>query len=156
MGLESGVNTYMYVDNDPLVYVDPFGLWKVKGPQVPDPNKIDPVLYVFMNCVQRCYGSAWQLTVTATTNDHKTGAHSRGRAVDFTLPDGALGANDAVCCALNCGARYVQDEYHYPSPNATGPHIHAQLDKGKGGAKGTGSHPRPKCKPCSPSLQDYL
>jgi hypothetical protein len=89
-----------------------------------------------------------QLTVTATTNDHSTGAHARGTGIDFTLPDGASGANKAICCAEKCGAMYVQDEYHYPSAHATGPHIHAQLDPGAGGAKGTGRHPQPKCDKC--------
>jgi hypothetical protein len=79
-GLESGANTYLYVDASPLSFIDPYGLWKVKGPGVPDPNAVNPRLYVFLNCVQRCYGSAWQLVVTATTNDHKAGCpHPRSR-----------------------------------------------------------------------------
>ena len=30
--MESGVNAYLYVDADPLTFIDPYGLWKVKGP----------------------------------------------------------------------------------------------------------------------------
>ncbi len=157
IGLESGVDAYGYVGGHPLAFIDPYGLWKVKGPQVPDPGTVNPLLYVFMNCVQRCYGFAFPLTVTATTNDHTKGPHVRGRAIDFTLPDGAQGADIAVCCSLNCGARYVQDEYHYPSPDATGGHIHAQFERGAGGATGTGRHPRPtNCTPCSQSFRDAL
>lgn len=157
IGLRRGTNLYIYVDANPVSFIDPFGLWKVKGPHVPAPESVDPLLYVLMNCIQRCYGLAWQLVVTATTNDHSVGAHARGRAVDFTLPDGPLGSDQAVCCALSCGARFVQNEYRYPSPHATGPHIHAQLDPGKGRAKGTGRRPRPtNCAPCTPNLQDHL
>jgi RHS repeat-associated protein len=157
IGMESGVNTYLYVDADPLRFIDPYGLWKVKGPDVPDPNTVNPLLYVFLNCVQRCYGSPWQLVVTATTNGHSAGAHVRGTAVDFRLPEGAVGADNAVCCSLSCGARYVQDEYRYPSKNATGGHIHAQMDRGAGGATGTGRHPKPKCTNCGrPTYKDAL
>lgn len=97
------------------------------------------------------------MVVTATTNDHSGGAHARRRAVDFTLSGGVLDADTAVCCSLGCGARYVQDEYHHSSPNATGGHIHAQMDRGANGASGTGKYRKPKCKPCSgPSFGDLL
>jgi RHS repeat-associated protein len=146
IGLDGGISTYGYANDNSLKYIDPYGLWTVRGPQVPDPGTVSPSLLAFINCVQNCF--KLPLIVTATTNGHTTGAHARGTGIDFVLSNGAAGANDALCCALGCGAAFVQDEYHYPSPHATGPHIHAQLDPGKGGATGTGSKPRPKCKPC--------
>ena len=129
-------------------YRDPGQRWKLKGSHVPYPGGIGkPDLYIFTNCVQRCNPTV--LTITATTNDHTTGSHVTGKAIDFTTPDGGAGASKALCCALECGAKFVQDEYHYPSRNATGGHIHAQLDPGQGGATGTGSKPKPKCTTCS-------
>jgi hypothetical protein len=116
---------------------------------VPDPGAVNPVLYGFLNCVEKCFGQS--LIVTATTNDHTKGAHFRGRAVDFTILEGAVGSGSAVCCALECGAMYVQNEYLFPSRDAKGAgHIHAQTDPGAGvpGARGTGRYPKPKCSNC--------
>jgi RHS repeat-associated protein len=146
VGPYSDINTYNYAANNPLTWIDPYGLYKLKGPQVPDPGTVSPLLYGFLNCVEKCYGQP--LTVTSTTNDHTKGAHIRGRAVDFTIPEGVVGSGTAVCCALNCGAVYVQNEYLFPSPDAKGlGHIHAQMDAG-GGAHGTGRNPKPKCSKC--------
>lgn len=147
VGIESDLNTYRYVLDNPVGLIDPYGLYKVKGAQVPDPWAVNLSLWVFIVCTENCMRE--QLTITATTNDHTTGAHARGTGIDFTLPEGGSGANKAICCAEKCGAMYVQDEYHYPSPHATGPHIHAQLDPGAGGARGTGRHPQPKCDKCN-------
>ncbi|HET9644259.1 MAG TPA: RHS repeat-associated core domain-containing protein, partial [Burkholderiaceae bacterium] len=157
IGLRGGVSTYGYVAQDPLALIDETGLdawnrdpgfrWKPGGPHVPNPASVNPNLWLFTNCVQRCYPDV--ITITATTNGHSSGAHAAGQAIDFIMPGGGAGANKALCCALECGAKFVQDEYHYPSRNSTGGHIHAQLIPGQGGATGTGSKPKPTCQSCS-------
>lgn len=121
----------------------------MRGPKVPYPSTIKPELFVYMHCVQSCNPDP--VTITATTNGHTTGAHVSGDGVDFTLPTGSAGANKAMCCVLQCKAKYAQDEYHYPSPHSTGGHIHSQLIPTTVGATGTGTKPKPKCDPCSSS-----
>ncbi len=149
---------YVYVGGDPVSKVDPEGLdswgsdpgmrFKVPG-NVPYPSTVNPELFLYLHCVQKCNPDA--ITVSATTNGHTEGAHVAGQAADFTVPNGVAGAEKAACCALQCQAQYVQDEYHYPSPHSTGGHIHGQLVPGKGGATGTGRKPKPKCEKCSSS-----
>ena len=82
-------------------------------------------------CIARCTGH--DLRVTATSNDHKLpDPHARKLAADVTTNE----PEKVMQCAANCGARYQQNEYRHPSPNATGGHVHLQLVPGRGGATG--------------------
>jgi RHS repeat-associated protein len=149
IGIQGDLNTYVYALNDPIWFVDPYGLYwmsKTQPSEVPDPALVNPALQGFIICTESCLNE--DLRITATTNGHSgNDPHARGTGIDFTLLDRGASANKAICCAESCGAIYVQDEYHHPSKGATGGHIHAQLDTGTG-AKGTGKNPQPKCEQC--------
>ena len=68
-------------------------------------------------------------------NDRDDGAHGRGEAIDFVLPDMAVGDIEKgkqvieSLRALGFTGK-VLDEYNFPSSRATGPHFHAQLANG--------------------------
>lgn len=42
LGLEGGINTFSYVESDPLSYTDEFGLFRRLPPMRPDPRKPKP------------------------------------------------------------------------------------------------------------------
>jgi RHS repeat-associated protein len=145
IGLGGGINTYEYVEGDPLNAFDADGLVKI-GPNVPLGVPISEQIMYIASSMEMCLGNG-EVTITATTNFHKEGPHSRGMGVDIAIPGGKENAEHATCCALKYTSKhaYVQDEYHYPSTGSSGGHIHIQLTPGIGRATGTGSKPKPHC-----------
>jgi RHS repeat-associated protein len=127
-GTGPDVNLYAYVQNRPTNYVDPYGLYSVK-PGVPAPSAaIDSLL----RCIEA--RSKVSLFVTSTTDSHPSGTpHGRGVAVDIRYPSHP---DVVLCAAAQCGAGYALDEAVHPSANATGPHLHIQLPRGRNGGRG--------------------
>ena len=137
----NGFNTYAYVANNPLRWVDPMGLYEVL-PGIPAPS---PQMDGVLTCIESCLGVSF--TLTSTTRPGDSGAHGSGNAADvrYRGPGSTpFGADNFLCCAATCGAGFGLDEYRNPSPGATGPHIHIQIPPGRRG--GSGDLP-PECKP---------
>ena len=134
IGLDSGINTYAYADNDPLDTFDPLGLYRVL-PGIPAPS---PEIDALLNCIESRTGL--RLTVTSTSTISKVHAagtpHARGVAVDLRYPTNPSDAGKILCAAGACGAEFALDEAQHPSAHATGPHIHIQIPRGKGGGRG--------------------
>jgi len=77
------------------------------------------------------------------------GPHVRGERLTSHSGRAHRERTSLFCCSSTAGARYVQDEYHYPSPTRPEAIFHAQFERGAGGATGTGRHPRPIIAHCS-------
>jgi len=131
-----GLDLYVYVENNPLNFIDPWGLYTMKHgglhPPLPPSAQIDALL----RCIESKTGLS--LTVTSTSEDipeHPIGTpHRRGVAVDVKYQPGT--ADKILCAAAGCGAGFGLDEAAHPSKHSTGPHMHVQIPKGKRGGRG--------------------
>jgi RHS repeat-associated protein len=148
-----GANFYAYTLNNPVNYVDPMGTSSQGPPPPPTPGPPGPAqlggfIYnhpppqtgllggdalAFANCMGKCLARYFVVTGgSECTPDgrHVPGGvkgsrHCTNQAVDIR-PTGH-DQHDVFCCALNCGAEYIQNE---------GDHWHIQLTPGRNGGHG--------------------
>jgi RHS repeat-associated protein len=109
------LNAHAYVDNNPVNYLDPDGLYKVK-PGLPSPS---PEIDLFLRCVEMLLGQTLFATSTSEVipKHGEADPHRHGMAVDVR-PTGDFAEYN--CAAKACGAVYSQDERN---------HYHSQLTK---------------------------
>lgn len=142
---------YSYVGGNPVLWRDPFGLWKCKQG---DCGNLNPGLKNSLDCLEKCAGL--DLTVTCGTSGHpptiskngvaKGDPHFWGTAVDIghnTNP--GLSRNLFGKCFKQCFPQkypdgtgwgsYAQQEYNSPNPN-DGWHFHIQYFGGANGGAG--------------------
>lgn len=142
------LNLYVYAENNPTNWNDPFGLYTLKKggkhPPLPPSPQIDKLL----KCIESKTGL--NLIVTSTSEDtpeHPPGTpHRRGVAVDIRYQPG--NADKILCAAKPCGAGLGLDEKRHPSLHSNGPHIHLQIPPGKNGGHGD-LPPKVKCPGCT-------
>ena len=145
---------YAYVENDPINYVDSYGLYIMKPQKPPNPPLPlpSPALDRLLKCIEAKTGLT--LVVTSTSepppcsphgpNDpHRRGA---GLAVDIRYPSDPSAVLNAAAC---CGAKNGLDERKRKFANTTGDNMHLQLVPGPNPKNPGGDLPKnPRCKDC--------
>lgn len=132
-GSDATSNLYVYVDGDPINFLDPVGLYHfVNGAHGPFTPGMDAAL----QCFDICTGRDTAITSGVGNRGRQNSSHSRGEACDIgrrSNPD--LPRPDAERCFQQCfPGGYAQEERN--GAGVPGTHYHFQMSPVPGGRPG--------------------
>jgi RHS repeat-associated protein len=120
IGYWGGINLYGYVENNPLNYFDPLGLFHYKKGVPPAGPETEAILRCMDNCLNRDLGISGGSEEGSGKDKHDPRYHPKGYAADisYRMNEGLQKEKAKVmCCAKNCGVQYAKIE---------GNHFHIQ------------------------------
>lgn len=126
----SDINFYPYVDNDPTVLIDPYGLYTCVGKAVcnftPDMNKA-------LDAFEKCLGRDFK--ITCGNNGHPaTDPHMKGLAVDIGHGINPwLSRDQVVKCFYDAFPNTAYGQQEYNKGDSGEYHYHIQYTPGVGG-----------------------
>ena len=149
LGLDAGLGTYVYVENNPLLWSDPEGLLRMSqglgsaplsfsynGPPS-QTGRVNPATARQVICMANCLGMSLVITGGSETWTHEkppTGKHHTGDAVDFgtggnpALDPNKLAKSVVNTCACECG--FTHGGWEPDFAKKTSPHYHFQNGAG--------------------------
>jgi len=134
IGFAGGINLYAYVGNNPVNWIDPWGLLKYNTNNTAITGRLNGDTLTFAECMEKCAG--FELTVTGGSEKtgHSDGSkHYSGEACDFSDAKNPKLDKDTV---QKCYKECAKSNYYGQKEGGSYPHWHFQIVPGKGNAKG--------------------
>ncbi len=133
IGLAGGLNTYAYVDNNPINWFDPFGLLKYNAKDTSITGRLSGATLELAQCIEKCAG--FELTITGGSEKKyhgKSSKHYTGQACDFSKKrNPKLDRKTAEDCFNKC-----KKKGYYAQEESKPPHFHFQVVPGKNNSTG--------------------
>ena len=134
LGEEGGINLYGFTGNNPVNWIDPWGLIKYNTTDTSKTGRLTGDTLSFAECLEKCAGCELTVTGGSEKTGHSEGSkHYTGEAVDFSLAKNPNLTGDTV---KKCYEECAKSNYYGQKEGGTYPHWHFQIVPGQGNATG--------------------